>query len=120
MADMMQDPAANPEMPPGAPQDGANNGYEICISVGADGKISVGVESAADEAAEEAGAAAQDAPKPPAMMPVGSIREAMQMAMGIFEADGEMPSGGDDDEFDAGFGPKGKSPMMDKMSMEGE
>lgn len=101
--------AAAPEQT-AAPE--ASSDYEICISV-TGGKISVGVESAGVEAAEggaqEGGEAAQT--------PVGSIREAVAMAMEIYQNDGAMPDGQDDAEFNGGFG-KTKPAPKDKMLNE--
>jgi hypothetical protein len=90
-----------------------SNDYEICISV-TGGKISVGVESAGAEAAEggEAGGEAGEGDKP-----VGSIREAVALAMEIYQNDGAMPDGSDDAEFNGGFGKKTVAPQ-DKMLNE--
>lgn len=86
----------------------ASNDYEICISV-TGGKISVGVESAGDEAAEGG--------EGDSGTPVGSIREAVAMAMEIYQNDGAMPEDADDIEFNSGFG-KAKAAPKDKMLNE--
>lgn len=67
--------------------------YEICIKVSAQG-ISVGVEPAAQEAAEPA---EQEYPS----QPVKSAEEAAQMVMKIIQSNGQM--GGGDAEMQAGF-----------------
>lgn len=95
---------------------GATGGYEICIQVGADGQISVGVESADYEAAEEAGAAEAGATGASEMKPAANIRDAIQMAMDIYRAGGKV---GDDQEaidFKAGFGKKNKAPIVDRIA----
>jgi hypothetical protein len=99
--------------PTAAPAETSND-YEICISV-TGGKISVGVESAAAEAAEggnEEGGEAGEGDKP-----VGSIREAVALAMEIYQNDGAMPDGSDDAEFNGGFGKQAAAPK-DKMFNE--
>lgn len=88
-------------------------GYEICISVDGAGKITVGVESADQEAAESQGGDESGE----AAMPVGSIREAVATAMEIYKNDGAMPDGQDDAEFNGGFG-KAKAAPRDTMLNE--
>ena len=91
MATMMpQQPAEmqKPMQEEGAP----TGGYEICIYVGADGQISVGVETAEYEAAEEEGAQAAGMEKE-SMQPVGDFQEAIKTAMDIYKANGKMAEG---------------------------
>ena len=90
MATMMpQQPAMQePMQEEGAP----TGGYEICIYVGADGQISVGVETAEYEAAEEEGAQAAGMEKE-SMQPVGDFQEAIKTAMDIYKANGKMAEG---------------------------
>ena len=85
---MPQQPAAMTEQEEGAP----TGGYEICIYVGADGQISVGVETAEYEAAEEEGAQAAGMEKE-SMQPVSDFQEAIKTAMDIYKANGKMAEG---------------------------
>ncbi|WP_196304578.1 hypothetical protein, partial [Streptococcus pneumoniae] len=64
----------------------------ICIYVGADGQISVGVETAEYEAAEEEGAQAAGMEKE-SMQPVSDFQEAIKTAMDIYKANGKMAEG---------------------------
>ena len=79
-------------------------GYEICIKVGGDGMISVGVDPADQEQAEmgEAGEAYTQ---------VQSIAEALQSAKEIYANNGQMPvQGTDEQQAMAGYN-KGAKPM---------
>jgi hypothetical protein len=79
----------------------SSSGYTICIRVGGDGKVSVGVEDNKEEDAE--GYSTQ---------PVKSIAEAMQVAMDIYKNDGMMDDmAASDDEFNKGFGQNQKGAM---------
>lgn len=82
--------------------------YTIEISVTPDG-ISVGVESADQENAEEGGSegAGEAQGTPAAATPVGSIKEALTLALDIYRADGQMPdqnAPSPEDEMSSGFG----------------
>lgn len=93
---MMNDPASQ-------------GGYEICIRVGADKQISVGVESAEEDPA--AGQPEQEGDYAPA----ASIGEALSMAGEIFRNGGAMPdqAAGPDAQTDAMAGYKRKAaPQM--------
>lgn len=98
----------------GTPVSEAPKSYEICISVSGD-QISVGVGSGGVESGHEG--EVQDGGESASMKPVGSIREAMSVAMEIYQNDGAMPDGSDDKEFDGGFG-KAKPAPKDKMFNE--
>ena len=79
--------------------------YTIEISVTPDG-ISVGVESADQENAEQGAAGAAGGAGGEAATPVKSIKEALTLALEIYRADGEMPetSGtSPEDAMDAGY-----------------
>lgn len=108
MEDGMTSPAAGmqPGMGPAgqeAPMSDAETtaGYEICIRVDGQGKLAVGVESNAQEAAEANGQMEPSAE----YTPVESIKEALTMALDIYRADGQMAGDGGQDsaEFEAGF-----------------
>lgn len=97
----------SPDMQPQT--EDSTGGYEICIRVGADGALSVGVER---EGAEEAQAMPPGGGQPMEMMaadegaayvPVGSIKEALTMALDIYRAEGQMPDDGGQAEFDSGY-----------------
>lgn len=117
MEDGMTPPAAAGMQPGAAPagqepgmEAEAPAGYEICIRVGGDGKLSVGVESGQAEATEaapgmEPGATPMPEEAGGQYMPVESIKEALTMALDIYRADGQMPGDGGmaDAEFDAGY-----------------
>lgn len=115
MEDGMTPPTGmQPGMAPAGQEPGmeaeAPAGYEICIRVGGDGKLSVGVESGQAEAAEAApgmqpGAASMPEESGGQYQPAESIKEALTMALDIYRADGKLPGDGDQDsaEFDAGF-----------------
>lgn len=97
----------SPGMQPQAEE--STGGYEICIRVGADGALSVGVEREGAEAAQamppgggqpmEMMAAGEEA----AYQPAGSIKEALTMALEIYRADGQMPDDGGQADFDSGY-----------------
>lgn len=79
-----------------------SGGYTICITVAPDGSMSVGVESEAYEAAEEAGA--QDAGMTkPAEQPVASIEEALAMVKQIYRSNGQAPDQGAAEDEAAGY-----------------
>lgn len=89
-----------------------NPGYTICIKVAGDGSISVGTEpyeTAQEEAEEGAGP----------YKPVGSAREAMNMAMEILRNNGKMPDGSDEEAFQKGFGKQPKPMQMKQSNDEG-
>jgi hypothetical protein len=88
MATMMpQQPAMTEE-----PEETMTGGYQICINVGPAGKITVGVETAKYEAAEEEGAQAAGMERE-SMQPVGDFQEAIKTAMDIYKANGKMAEG---------------------------
>lgn len=97
MADQMMMGGDTPDQGAG---DDTSAGYCIEIRVTADGKMSVGVEPLAEEQDEEGGNAEN-------YQPVGSIKEAMQKVMEIYQNDGAQDTS--DDDFNAGYG-GGKSP----------
>lgn len=80
----MGDPAADRQ-----PQD---SGYEICIRCDGEGKLSVGVESGAQEAAE--GMDGGQAPDDDAgYTPAKDIKEALTMALDIYKSQGKANPG---------------------------
>jgi hypothetical protein len=85
-----------------APDD-TSNGYTIEIKVDGSGAITLSVEPAADEAAEEQGEGAESG------QPVKNIKEACSLVMDIFNNAGQMTDGGDGD-FDSGFGASKAAP----------
>jgi hypothetical protein len=92
----MADPAADPSM--GAPDADAGaestenagpQGYCIEIHVSADGKISVGVESEAEESSEEQGEGGEGGePSDDNLSPAKDIKDALTQALAIYKADG--------------------------------
>lgn len=98
--DMMKDPMAQE----GAAMEAAPEeaGYTICIRVGADGSLSVGVENEAAEAAEPAapGAPEGEADEYASFRPAKDIKDALTQALAIYKADGQATA---DAQFDAGF-----------------
>ena len=73
-------------------QPAADPGYLICIAVDGAGKISVGVESQAEEAAEgEEYTGEPDGQGEGDYTPVGSMQEALSMAQAIYRNKGQMP-----------------------------
>lgn len=73
--------------------------YKICIKVGPNNELSVGVEPASAEAAEggEAGESAYQ--------PAKSIKDALTLALSAFRNDGVLPDmGAQNAAFDEGFG----------------
>lgn len=116
MAGQMMDPAAGAADPAATAvaQDGAldtSGGYCIEVRVDADGKIKVGVESLADEQAEDAQggepAAEGDDNDNEQYQEVGSIGEALKLVKQIYAGAGEMQDmGAGMDEMSAGYGVK--------------
>lgn len=104
------DPSADPSAEAADPS--AGGGYTIEISVMADGKISVGCESASEENAEESGGGeASEAGGEPSgeAQPCKGIKDALIMALEIFKNNGEMPAPDDSDEqFASGYGGSGE------------
>ena len=96
MTDPMADPAAATEQ----------GGYTICISVGADGALSVSVEGLAAEPAEGMGGAPEAmGAAEPTSQPAGSIKEALTLALAAYKDNGKMPDmQGQSDQFEQGFG----------------
>ena len=86
MATMPQ--SQSPDMSQGAPAQGdeAEGGYEICVKVDASGQISVGVEDAAAEAAEDQGQGDDDS----GYTSVPDIKAACQMVEEIFKNGGKI------------------------------
>ena len=91
-------------------EDAAQGGFTVCLTVGADGKMTVGVEP--EKAPGEEG----EAPG----QPVPSARDAISMIMDIIKAGGKMPDSSGDDEFNKGFGKPQGGPMLDKMKFDGD
>lgn len=111
MADQMMDPAAGAADPTAGAQDDApdtSQGYCIEIRVDADGKIKVGVESLADEQAEESqGAEPAEGDDSEQYQEVGSIGEALKLVKQIYSSAGEMQDmGAGMDEMNSGYGMK--------------
>lgn len=107
----MDDPTTAGQFEPTSRQDAEpgqaeqTGDYEICIRVGADGQLSVGVET---------GEAAPAAPGAQGTMPaeaesgysqVGSIKEALTTALEIYRANGKAPGAEDlgDTDFKSGL-----------------
>lgn len=93
----MQDMADEQEGAAEAGAEQGQGGYSIEIYVDGDGKISVGVESGAEEASEH-----QATGQEPERTPVKGIREALEIVMDIYKNQGQMNAG--EDQFAAGFG----------------
>lgn len=93
---------ATPQMPPEGGQEPTQAGYTICIQVGADGKLSVGVDKEA-AAAPMPGAGMEMEAEAMAYMPAGSIKEALTVALEIYRNDGQMPDDGGQADFDSGY-----------------
>ena len=114
---MMQDPNADAGGGSGAAGAGAadepdtGGGYTIEISVIDDGKISVGVETAAEEDAEESGQGGGDQGESPAAeageaKSFKDIKSALTYVLMIYKNDGEPPedeTAGESD-FQSGYG----------------
>jgi hypothetical protein len=81
----------------------AQGAYEICIKVGADGSLSVGVEQEGQEAAPGAEGAEDD---DSGFQPAQSIKDALTMALEIYKSNGGAPTNNADmaSQFKAGFG----------------
>ena len=111
----MADPAmAGDEAEPmdSAQEESGELAYEICIRVNKDGTMSVGVESADQEAAEEQASGVEGEP---GSQTVDTIKKALTLALEIYKADGQMPQSGDDAQadFESGFtGKKTQPPGM--------
>jgi len=97
------------------PMDGADQaqgaGYTVCIQVGADGSMKVGVEPPEDPA---------EAPEDGAYKPAPSAKDALMMAMDIIKNNGKMPEGDADADFNAGFGKKKPPVMVDRQRPDEE
>lgn len=92
----MQDPAMGAPMEEPMPEE--NSGYEICIKVSGDGKISVGVIPGAPEAMEEEA-------EGNTYTPVESIKDGLTLALDLYRADGKMGDAGQEEsEFSSGYG----------------
>lgn len=102
MADPMQDATMQQGADQGIDMAG---GYCIGIKVDAQGQVSVGVEPAKDEAAEEA-ASPSGGEK---YQTVKSFKDALMLAMDIYKNQGQIQTGGDE-SFAEGF--KANQPMM--------
>jgi hypothetical protein len=93
----------------GAAGEAPSPGYTIEITVTGDGKISVGVESADEENAEESGAGGdqgESADQESAeAKPFKNIKDALTYALQIYKNDGEAPEddGASEDAFQSGF-----------------
>lgn len=93
----------------GADESQEQGGYVIMIHVDGSGKLSVGVESDQEEAAEGEtpgdGSELQEQQQGQSdddMVPCSSIKEALTTALEIYKADGQMPAEADDN-FQQGF-----------------
>lgn len=71
-------------------------GYSIVIKVDADGGLSVGVETAAQEQAENPGSESGES----TYRPAADVKDALTQALAIYKADGQATA---DAQFDAGF-----------------
>jgi hypothetical protein len=102
----MTDPSATPDEGADAP-----GGYTIEINVSADGKITVGVEPASEESAEESGSAqpGDDAEGTgDDTQPVANAREAAKLVVDIINNAGQMQdTGADDAAMSGGYGKPG-------------
>lgn len=86
----MQDPSADTSQDDGS----AGVGFVIEITCTADGKISVGIETADQKNAEEGAA-----------QPAKNIKDALVLALQIYKNNGEMPEADDSDsQFSQGYG----------------
>jgi membrane protease subunit (stomatin/prohibitin family) len=98
------DPSADPSASTGG-DSSAGGGYTIEITVTADGQISVGVESADQESAEESGGASGGADTDSGAVPAKSIKDALTMALQIYKSNGQAPQADtSDQDIDAGYG----------------
>lgn len=80
----------------------ASQGYTIEVKVSGDGSITVCVEPASEEAAEEGGEGQGDDDD---AQPVSSIREACKLVMQIFNSQGQAPDASQDQaDMSAGYG----------------
>lgn len=107
--DMTAQPQQETPDPAMAQADDDAGSYTIEIEVSADGSMTVSVETAAQEGAEQPGAdeSADEAQSRPA----SSIKEALTIALEIFKADGKMPQAGADEQaFNAGYQAKSGQP----------
>lgn len=99
---MATDPQMAAQAQSAAPEAADNtgeSGYCIEIHVKGDGTISVGVESEADESAEDQGGEPAENE-----MPVKSIKDALSMALDIFKSGGQMQAPGSDmEQMSAGY-----------------
>lgn len=86
-------------------------GYTVCIQVGADGSMKVGVEPPEDPA---------EAPEDGSFKPAPSAKDAMMMVMNIIKNNGKMPEGDPDADFNAGFGKKKPGVMVAKQVPDDE
>ena len=105
--DMSQDPGDQ------GGEGAANPGFTICVYVGPDGKMTVGVEPPESPEENAAEGATQG-------MPVPNARAALDMVMEVLRNGGKMPDGSGEDEFNKGFGKPQGAPMMDKMKFDGD
>jgi hypothetical protein len=96
---MNQDPQA--QETPGEYQsaDQDNGGYTVCIKVTPDGKFSVGVETAQQEASEQQAGSESGG----SYTPAGDVKSALTMALEIIRNDGQMPDESGQAEFDSGY-----------------
>lgn len=102
MADQaMQDPTMQGAQAMGADEEAGESagGFTICIKVGGDGSIKVGTEPYTEEGGEDESG----------LSPVKNIKEAMSVALDIFNNGGQVvdATAGDAD-FDSGFADKAK------------
>jgi hypothetical protein len=75
------------------------SGYEICIKVGADGQMSIGVEQAKAEVAEGAAEGQEGA-----YTPVQGMQDLMKQIAMILQSKGQMPDRADEQAgFEQGF-----------------
>ena len=109
---MALDPSVATEDTSAAAGEESTSAYTIEITVTADGKISVGVETAQEESEEEGGSEgtatdedmASEGSEPGAAQPVKSIKEALVLALEIFKNNGEAPAPDtSDSDFASGY-----------------
>jgi hypothetical protein len=108
--DPTMQPQAGAAMEAAEPQ---STGYRICIDVGADNSLSVGVENEAAEMAPGADPMAAEQAESAGMKPAANIKEALTQALAIFKANGKVSDEQSADaEFDSGYNDRGGSGLL--------
>jgi hypothetical protein len=108
--DMMQDKGQMSSMDQAPAED---SGYEICIRVDGQGKISVGVETPGQEMAESDAMDGEMEDK--GYTPVDSWPEALQIVQDIYKNAGQMDQRSPDEQLQAGYD-KARPMMQSKMT----